>query len=60
MKTRPFPAPLRLGPPGVLRHAPRMLGHIGSDPGGWLLGLESDRQVITRYQKLGAGERRYL
>ena len=61
MKTRHFPAALRQSPLWVLRHAPKMLGHtFRGTPGGRSMGLETDRQVFARYQKLRAAERQYL
>ena len=61
MKTRHFPAALRQSPLWVLRHAPQMLGHTFRGH-TWrsLVGLETDRQVFARYQKLRAAERQYL
>ncbi|HVQ29419.1 MAG TPA: hypothetical protein VMV21_07575, partial [Vicinamibacteria bacterium] len=61
MKTRHFPAALRQSPLWVLRHAPKMLGHTFRGH-TWrsLVGLETDRQVFARYQKLREAERQYL
>jgi radical SAM superfamily enzyme YgiQ (UPF0313 family) len=61
LKTRHFPAALRQSPWWVLRNAPRMLGHtFRGHSWRWLLGLESDRQVFARYQRIREAERQYL
>lgn len=61
LKTRHFPAALRQSPWWVLRNAPRMLGHtFRGHSWRWLVGLESDRQVFARYQRIREGERQYL
>ncbi len=61
MKLRHLPAVLRHYPGFVARHAPEMLAHTfrGSS---WrsVLGLESERDVFTRYKALRAREREYL
>jgi anaerobic magnesium-protoporphyrin IX monomethyl ester cyclase len=61
MKTRHFPAALRDSPLFVLRHARQMLGHTfrGSSLKS-VLGLESERQVFSRYQAIRRAEREYL
>jgi radical SAM superfamily enzyme YgiQ (UPF0313 family) len=61
LKTRHFPAALRQSPFFVLRHAGEMVGHtFRGHSWRWLLGLESDREVFARYQKLREAERQYL
>jgi radical SAM superfamily enzyme YgiQ (UPF0313 family) len=61
LKTRHFPAALRQSPWWVLKNAPRMLGHtFRGHSWRWLVGLESDRQVFARYQRIREAERAYL
>jgi radical SAM superfamily enzyme YgiQ (UPF0313 family) len=61
LKTKHFPAALRQSPLFVLQNAPRMLGHTFRGHSlKWLVGLESDRDVFARYQKIREAERRYL
>jgi anaerobic magnesium-protoporphyrin IX monomethyl ester cyclase len=61
MKLRHLPGVLRHYPGFVLRHAPAMLAHTfrGSS---WrsALGLESEREVFTRYKARRAAEREYV
>jgi radical SAM superfamily enzyme YgiQ (UPF0313 family) len=61
MKLRHLPAAIRQYPKFVLRHGHQMLAHTfrGSS---WrsVLGLESSRQVFTRYKAIRARERNYL
>ena len=61
MKLRHLPAALRHYPGFVLRHAPQMLAHTfrGST---WrsVLGLESARDVFSRYREIRRRERQYL
>jgi radical SAM superfamily enzyme YgiQ (UPF0313 family) len=61
MKVRHMPAAFRHDPFFVLRHAPRMLAHTFRGT-TWrsLLGLESPRDVFTRYRRLRERERMYL
>jgi anaerobic magnesium-protoporphyrin IX monomethyl ester cyclase len=61
LKARHFPAALRQSPWWVLRHAPEMFGHtFRGHSWRWLFGLESDREVFARYQKIREAEREYL
>jgi radical SAM superfamily enzyme YgiQ (UPF0313 family) len=61
LKLRHFPAALRQSPFWVLRHAPRMLGHtFRGHSWRWLVGLESDREVFGRYQRIREAERTYV
>jgi radical SAM superfamily enzyme YgiQ (UPF0313 family) len=61
LKARHFPAALRQSPLFVLRNAGRMMGHTFRGHSlKWLLGLESDRQVFARYQRIREAERQYL
>jgi anaerobic magnesium-protoporphyrin IX monomethyl ester cyclase len=61
MKVRHLPAVLRHYPSFVLQHGPRMLAHTfrGST---WrsAVGLESTREVFTRYKAIRRAEREYL
>jgi anaerobic magnesium-protoporphyrin IX monomethyl ester cyclase len=61
MKLRHMPAALRHDPLFVLRHAPWMLAHTFRGT-TWrsILGLETPRDVFTRYRRLRDRERLYL